>query len=469
MRRKVVLLLMLCVVGLAGTSSADDVALKQELEMLKQRVLQLETQLKGQEVKQSSASQTTADDEGVPIRGGEMKAIEKSIKDQGDNRPAQTPQAETAPGVPVRGEEVKTIKDTIMERLGTLSIHGGVVGYYQGRNGPTINDIDYKGANGAGFAADLELSFNPLESGEFLMRVHAGEGNGADKGLADDGALFANLNTIADDNPGSDGLSLLEAFYTQTFCHERYLFAIGKTEQVVFIDDNAFANDEYTQFVGKPFVNNPMLDSEDEYGPLMAAQISPWEQLAVTFLYSSSSRPNAAEDTQKSVWDDIFDTPFLGGQLTFSPKIFGFDGNYRVYGWGATYQHDKISGNGKAEGWGIGLSFDQMVHEKVGLFARFGYSSEEVYQAPWFWSAGVNLKGLIPSRDEDEIGLGVAGLEANSDLGYNGTELHLEAYYRIVLSEYFSISPDIQFVANPLGNNSNQNIVAGMLKGQFSF
>lgn len=238
---------------------------------------------------------------------------------------------------------------------------------------------------------------------------------------------------------------------------------------MVFIDDNAFANDEYTQFVGKPFVNNPMFDSEDEFGPVMAAQISPWKPLKFTFLYASTTRPYLPEYQQKSIWNNIFDTPFLAGQLTFSPNLFGYDGNYRVYGWGATYEHDKISGNGTAEGWGIGLSFDQMVHEKVGLFARFGYSNEEVYEAPWFWSVGANFKGLIPHRDEDEIGLGVAGLEANSDLGYNGTELHLEAYYRIVLSEYFSISPDIQFVANPLGNSSNQNIVAGMLKGQFSF
>jgi len=444
--------------------------LKKELEVLKKRVQQLEAQLNSQQTKQTTADQKVDEAaEGVPIRGGQMKEITEEIREQKPGQEIQTTKTEPPEAAPVRGEELKTIKDTIMERLGTLAIHGGIVGYYQGRNGPTINDIDYKGANGAGFAADLELSFEPFKNGEFFMRVHAGEGQGADVDLAEDDALFANLNTIADDNPGSDGLSVLEVFYTQTFCNERYLFSIGKTEQVVFIDDNALANDEYTQFVGKPFVNNPMLDSEDEYGPVMAAQVSPWEQLTLTFLYESSSRPNAEENMQKSVWDDIFDTPFLAAQLTYSPKIFGFDGNYRVYGWGATYDHEKISGNGTDKGWGIGLSCDQIVHEKVGLFARFGYSNNEVYVAPWFWSVGANLKGLIPSRDEDEIGVGIAGLEANSDLGYNGTELHLEAYYRIVLSDYFSISPDIQFVANPLGNNSNQNIVAGMLRGQFSF
>lgn len=334
MKRGILLMAVLLVAALAGSSAAAEADLKKELELLKQRVQQLETQLKNQEEKPAGAVQQGESKPGVAVRGGEMKAIEKSIEDQGESRQAETPKAETGDGVAVRGEEQKTIKDALMERLGTLSIHGGVLGYYQGRNAPTINDIDYTGANGAGFVADLELNFKPLKNGDFFMRVHAGEGDGADKDLAEDGALFANLNTIADDNPGNDGLSVLEAYYTHSFFDERLLFSIGKTEQVVFIDDNAFANDEYTQFVGKPFVNNPMFDSEDEFGPLMAAQISPWKPLKFTFLYASTSRPYLPDYQQKSVWDNIFDTPFLAGQLTFSPNLFGYDGNYRVYGWG---------------------------------------------------------------------------------------------------------------------------------------
>jgi len=447
----------------AATGWCADAGLSSELEFLKNRVAELEARLNEHEAQQ------VAGDCQIPVRGGELKTIEKSIKNQETRKEEKGTESKTPARLPVRGEELKTIKDTIMERLGTLSIHGAVLGYYQGRNDPTIDDRDYSGANGAGFVADLELAFQPFRNGELFMRIHAGEGEGADKDLAEDGGLFANLNTIADDNPGDDGLSLLEVFYTQTFCNERYLFAIGKTEQVLFIDDNTFANDEYAQFVGKPFVNNPMLDSEVEYGPLMAAQASPWEQLTLTFLYESTSRPNREEDMQKSIWSNVFDTPFLAAQATYSPKLFGLQGNYRLYGWGATYDHYKISGDDTAKGWGVGLSLDQMVHEKLGLFARFAYSNEDVYEAPWLWSVGTSLKGLIPYREEDEIGLGIAGLEANGDLGYNGTEIHFEGYYRFVLSEHFSITPDIQFVANPRGESSNDNVVAGMLKGQFTF
>ncbi|NSW87192.1 MAG: carbohydrate porin, partial [Syntrophobacteraceae bacterium] len=47
---------------------------------------------------------------------------------------------------------------------------------------------------------------------------------------------------------------------------------------------------------------------------------------------------------------------------------------------------------------------------------------------------------------------------------HRDTEVHLEAYYRILIREYFAISPDIQYVANPVGNSRNDPIVAGMIR-----
>ncbi|ROQ92196.1 carbohydrate porin [Desulfosoma caldarium] len=432
MKKCVVLCAAFFVLAFAGLGRADDAELKRELQMLKQRVQELEAKLKAQEAIQRSTAAAPGDTQ-------------------------------------MGGEEPTSIQDMIMEKFGTLSIHGGVLTYYQGRNGPNIDDMDYSGTSGAGYVADLELSFEPTPNGEFFMRIHAGEGQGADKDLDDEGALFANLNTIADDNPENEGVSVLEAFYTHKFFEERLFVSVGKSEQVAFIDDNEFANDEATQFVGKPFVVSPMLDSEDEYAPMLAVGFSPVDNLEMVVLYESTSRPLLSDEDQKSVWDDIFDNPFVAAQMTFSPEFNGLQGNYRVYGWGATYKHPKIVGEGTDRGWGIGLSLDQMVHDKVGLFARLAYSNDNVYEVPWFWSFGANLKGMIPNRDDDEIGLGVAGLKANDDLDNDGTEYHLEAYYRIVLSEHLAISPDIQFVINPLGDTNNDNVVAFMIRGEFNF
>jgi hypothetical protein len=361
------------------------------------------------------------------------------------------------------------VKETLKEKLGSLSIHGGVVGYYQGMTDATIGGMDFKNPDGAGITADLELSFKPMDNGEAFLRLHAGEGDGADKDLEPEGGLFADLNTLNDDNTGDEAVKLLEAFYTHKFFDDRLFVSIGKTEPLVFIDDNAFANDEKSQFVGKPFVANPMLCGEDEYAPLLALGVSPIEPLTLTVLVQSSSYPRLEEDRQKGKFDDIFTNPMVAGQLTYTVKMGELEGNYRAYGWSQTYGHPKIRGKGTDEGWGIGLSVDQMVYENIGLFARVGYHNDEVYEVPWFWSGGVHLQGIIPSRDEDTLGLGVAGLVANDDLNSEGTEYHLEAYYRIVLSEHMAISPDLQYVIDPLGDSDNDGVLAGMMRAELSF
>ena len=435
MRKLILLMFMLMLVCLPSMVWASDADLRKELEELKERVKKLEAQLEEKEQSQK---------EEIGTRGAELEAIKKGFE----------------------------------ERFGTLSLHGGVVGYWQGANEPEIGGEDFRSSNGAGYTADLELTFRPTERGEFFMRLHAGEGEGADKDLKPRGALFANLNTLDDDNPDGQFMNLLEAFYTQKLLEEKVYFSIGKTHPAVFIDNNAYANDEKTQFVGKPFVNNPVLNSEDEYAPLVAIGVSPLDNLSLVALAQSSFHGGA-----KDAWNNVQDQPFLAAQLTCSPKIGDRAGHYRVYFWDATYDHpDLTDPETEKSGWGVGLSLDQEISEQAGVFARFAYNNKSVYPVEWFWSVGTSLKGLFPEREEDELGVGIAGLvttnnlnKANADTGFlltgdnEGTEYHLEAYYRIRISEYFSVTPDLQYVINPLGDSRNDDVVAAMLRAHISF
>jgi hypothetical protein len=395
--------------------------------------------------------------------------IEELERNVGQAPAASSPEGESpepAGPPPTRVEEIKGI---IAEEVGRVSFHGGVVGFYQGTNRPTIEETRFRNPDGLGYVADLSITFSPHPAGELYLRVHAGEGDGGDRFLEPAGALFADLNTLNDDHPENDRFRLLEAFYTHTFLDESYFLSVGKTEPLAFMDENAFANDEYRQFVGKAFVNNPVLDSEDEYGPLLALGASPFEGWAFTFIYQSSSRPLLDEEDQKSVWDRVFSKTFLAGQATFSPAPGGLEGNYRLYAWTQTYDHPRVEREGVEKGWGIGLSLDQMISEKVGVFARVGYQNREVYEVPWFWSVGANLSGIIPGRELDNLGIGIAGLAANNRLENDGTELHLESYYRWVISSHMAITPSLQYVRNPLGNRDNDGVFAGMLRAEISF
>jgi carbohydrate-selective porin OprB len=105
----------------------------------------------------------------------------------------------------------------------------------------------------------------------------------------------------------------------------------------------------------------------------------------------------------------------------------------------------------------------------IGLFGRFGWNNEDVYAVQWEASGGVNLKGLIPSRDEDTIGLGFAALATADRYDENDPEYHLELYYRIAVTENLAFTPDFQYVLNPGGDSGNDGVFAGMVRAEFNF
>ena len=374
--------------------------------------------------------------------------------------------------------------------FGTLEIHGGAVFYYQGSRTDELDGADADSPGGPGATADLELVWKPgpalLEDGAFYARVHAGAGTGADRaGNRDNNpvkVLLANLNTIADDNSAGGNntdLNLLEAHYTHEFFEKALTLTGGKAKNLLFLDGNAFANNEKQQFVGKPFVNNSVLDSESEYTPLIGAEFKPTDLLAWSVVGTSTSRPNVEgtplADTSKNKYDNVFSTPFLGSQFTLSPKFGELEGNYRVYGWWAGYNHSKIDSDGnpvagqKDKGWGMGVSADQQLTETIGLFGRFAWNNDEVYVVQWEASGGLSLKGLLPGRGEDILGLGMAFLTPGDRYDRNDPEIHFEAYYRIAVNEYIAVSPDLQYVLNPGGDSRNDPVFAGMIRAEFGF
>ena len=443
----IVLIALLFVLGVSGGAMADSAKILKELQALKERIEELEEKLEEQE----------------SLAKRQVAKTEKQIDEK--------------------------VGEALEERFGTLEIHGGAVLYYQGSEAGELDGLHADSPSGAGFTADLEFTWKPalplLEDGQFYARIHAGDGSGADRtGNRNNNpanVLLANLNTIADDNTGGSdtSLNLLDAYYTHEFFDKTLTVTGGKAKNLLFLDGNAFANNEKQQFVGKPFVNNSVLDSESEYTPLLGGELKPTELLALSLVATSTSRPNVEgtplEDTAKSKYDNVFSTPFIGSQLTLSPKFGELEGNYRLYGWWAGYNHSKLDSDrnavaGRAEkGYGVGISADQQLSQMIGLFGRFAWNNDEVYVVEWEASGGLSLKGLIPGRDEDVLGAGVAALIPGDRYAQNDPEWHFELYYRIAVTENLAFSPDLQYVVNPGGDSNNDPVFAGMLRAEFNF
>ena len=85
-------------------------------------------------------------------------------------------------------------------------------------------------------------------------------------------------------------------------------------------------------------------------------------------------------------------------------------------------------------------------------------------ELPFFLDAGLTYKGLIPGRDDDVSGIGFAfgkwSRQLNKYQNDSGQapqkyEMVLEATYKIALNKWLFFQPDIQYIINPKGGNSD--------------
>ena len=75
------------------------------------------------------------------------------------------------------------------------------------------------------------------------------------------------------------------------------------------------------------------------------------------------------------------------------------------------------------------------------------------------FGAGVVYRGLIDGRDFDSLGFGVA--RALLTLGGTGKETAVELFYKVHLSDYAMLQPDLQYIADPSGLHRDA-FVAGL-------
>ncbi|BBB32674.1 carbohydrate-selective porin OprB [Thermotomaculum hydrothermale] len=334
-----------------------------------------------------------------------------------------------------------------------FSLNGGTVIYFQGAN-PSITSQLPSPQKGFGEVLDLALNYEGKYF-NFYSRFHNGNGQGADKLFAD--YLFANLNTLADDNTDDNyDLKLLEAYLSFNFFNDNLNIILGKTEPFLFIDQNEFANDEITQFIGKPFVNNIFFDVEDRYSPILGFAYTSGSFEFSGFLQSIENhkvffdgKEWVMEETGVHHYDENLASGF---QVNYKADFHGLKGNYRFFIYNNTVPHfrcyDDLSDPDRKPSLirasGFGLSFDQYVSEKIGVFFRYGKSYHNVHHYDNFYSFGFSIDCLM--FENDSILIGFSKINGN-EKGFKD-ENHFEMQYRFFLNENMLAAFDYQYVEN---------------------
>lgn len=362
-------------------------------------------------------------------------------------------------------EEAKEFKGVLSD----LVIGGGITLVLQNAQNANADSTDlYNGKTPsvASYSVDLGFEKNFDENNKMFIHLETGQGS-----IESQLKVFSNVNRDSDESDGA--ISVTEAWYEHAFSESGFKLNIGKIDATSGVDENAYANDETEQFLGNIFRNSSVVDFPDDnsFGVKVAYES---DKADVSLQYLSAD----------GLWKDVTKNIFVSGQLNLKPEfIKEKEGNYRFYGWTNTKQYVKWTDSSKnnENNYGFGVSFDQQLTDKTGAFARYGWKNQEVYCAgsdfslSQSWSLGLQFAAKLISS-EDILAVAYGQVIPSSDYkdvnGFNAkTENHVEVYYKLQITDYLSVTPDIQVIENPYGGDAGNNdtIFVGGIRMQISF
>src|SRR5688572_4225507 len=191
-------------------------------------------------------------------------------------------------------------------------------------------------------------------------------------------------------------INLREAWLRTELFGQRLALTAGRLDLTNYFDQNAFANDETTQYISDALVNNQMLGLSSN-GTGVAAEFDPKTGLRLKFGFQQSN----TDATNLS--DSLYTLSEVG--YTFTPFALP-EGTYRVW-----FRTDNTAPQEIRKG--AGLSFDQKLTAAFGLFARYG--TQEVDEGDdQFYSAGIGFQNGFVINPQDTWGIGYAHLNLAS-------------------------------------------------------
>lgn len=333
----------------------------------------------------------------------------------------------------------------------TFSLGGVLAGAIQCQNLSDAQDF----SNTCEFAAPFqpEFSYRPTEADEVFFKLGFAAGNGINGNSPFIISPWA--APLEDDVKNINGRNrdyLLTAWYKHTFQLEdnhQLGVSFGIIDSTDYLDENTYANDEYTQFMNSALTNGPnvFLPSYD-LGAALQWDNSAWSLRGVVMDIGEN--------------DDGNNYSFYGLQAGYSVNNQLGAGNYRIVIAGASEDFLDPTGSQLESRAGTLLSFDQEFSESIGGWIRFGWQTDDAavdYNA--IYSGGMDFKGSSWGRQDDNIGIGYALLDGGS-LDVRQSQV-AEAYYRIAFNELFAMTADIQYQQDDYDNSPDpKGFTAGL-------
>jgi len=328
-----------------------------------------------------------------------------------------------------------------------FSIGGVIAGAYQQQ---WVDGDDNLGRGALPFQP--EFSFRPTESDEIFAKFGFAAGNGLN-GVTDFNLApwAADLEDDVQDINGRSRDYLLTVWYEHTFSlwqSSALELTGGIIDATDYIDENAYSNCEYTQFMNQALVNAPNgFAPSYDIGAAAEWEIGSWEITALGM--------NVGEN------DDGRNYNFFAAQIGYKLNTDLGEGNYRVIGQMTNKKFLDENGN-EEKLMGAFISFDQQLGEILGAWIRCGWQDDQVLiDYDTLFSGGLNITGKWYGREQDTVGLGYAYLNGKNDYDYTQVA---EVYWRFVLNEFFAATADLQYMEEKFktGRDDLDGIIGGV-------
>ncbi len=317
-----------------------------------------------------------------------------------------------------------------------IAIHGVLAGAYQYENPSGPADADAIGRGAVGFAP--EISITPTNRDEIFFKFGFPAGNGLNGQTGMEISPWAaNLEADVKNINGRDRDYLLTAWYKHTFeLGADHMLGLtgGIIDATDYLDQNAYANDEYTQFMNPALVNGPngFAPSYDIGGAVE------WQQGA---FYANGVVMNVGAN------DAGYNYNFYGAEIGYRLNTELGQGACRIVyesGYNAFLNSDGTTLEDRSI---VFLSIDQHLGEIVGAWVRLGWGDDDAaVDAANLYSGGIDIGGGLWGRGEDNIGTGYAFFDG----GNTGLQ-HIqvaEVYYRLAMNAWFALTGDVQYQDN---------------------
>ncbi len=300
------------------------------------------------------------------------------------------------------------------------------------------------------------------------------------------GTFFTNFQQQSGDNGGVDagdiqGVSNIDAdgrtqisevWFEQKLWDDRLRIKVGK------VDANGdFAHTpDADEFINGSFGGTPAILGFPTYpDPAMSANVfvKPIEHLDLGFgVYDGSTQAgHTTGDDGPAGFVGGASHLFYVGEAGWSYSVKGaLDGRLSAGAWHHTAEFPRFDGGTDDGATGQYAMLDQKLWREnpdkpddpqgIAVFARYAHASGVVSAIEHQVDTGLAWTGLIPHRDDDVLGLGLtwAGISDHAGLAVNNETVY-ELFYRLRLTTWFSVKPDMQYIHDGAAGAKSDTVV----------